>query len=399
MMNQAPVKLRYFVALLALTIAMVVQPAAKAAVPPPIANPQWSEFKNDAGRTGRTLRIGPQTAHQAWRHVLINSGIQSPAVIGHDGTIYVGSVLGTFLAFRPDGSVKWSIHLSQFEITAAPAIGPDGTIYIMPENGDLHAFNRNGTLKWTFPMTGNGGPSSGPVIGSDGAIYIGAGLLYAVNPDGSLRWEYNTGSYMEGPPAIGADGTVYVPSQGYLYALDQNGGLKWRVLGHSAYPLGSAPAIAKNGNIYVNTNDGVLHAISPGGSVLWTYSTPGIVMDVPSSPAIGRDGTIYFGGAGEYKGKGGYFYALRPNGSLKWSFFAGCDQTAPSIDGDGTIYFGSDACGTIHALNPDGTVKWFLNGNIYMRSAPAIGAGNRLYAGYLGDPNFSNNGGLLAVGP
>jgi outer membrane protein assembly factor BamB len=366
---------------------------------PQVANPQWSSFKNGADRIGRTDRIGPQTNQIAWRHLIHNSGIQSAAVIGHDGTVYVGTVTGVFYAFRPDGSVKWIHPISRFEITAAPAIGPDGTIYIMPENGDLHAFDRNGTLKWIFPMKGNGGPPASPVVGSDGTIYIGAERLYAVNPDGTLRWKYNTGYYMDGPPAIAPDGTIYVPSQGYLYALEHGGGFKWRVLAQSEYPIGSAPAIAKNGTIYANTFDGVLHAIAPDGSVLWTYKTEGIVTDVPSSPAIGRDGTIYFGGAGEYQGKGGYFYAVRPNGSLVWKYFAGCDQTAPSIDGDGTIYFGSNGCGTIHALNPDGTVKWSLYANAYMRSAPAIGAGNRLYAGYLADPNFSTDGGLLAIGP
>jgi outer membrane protein assembly factor BamB len=170
-------------------------------------------------------------------------------------------------------------------------------------------------------------------------------------------------------------------------------------LSRAEYPLGSAAAIGRDGTIYINTNDGVLHAFAPDGGLRWTFNTEGIVMDVPSSPAIGKDGTIYFGGGGQYNGKGGYFYAVRPDGSLKWKYFAGCDQTAPSIGGDGTIYFGSNGCGALRALNQDGTLKWALYVNGYMRSAPAIGAGGRLYAGWLGDPNLSPDGGLLAVGP
>src|SRR5262245_45985336 len=98
-------------------------------------------------------------------------------------------------------------------------------------------------------------------------------------------------------------------------------------------------------------------------------------MDVPSSPAIGTDGTVYFGGAGEYEGKGVNVYALTPSGSLKWKYFAGCDQTAPSIGGDGAIYFGANDCSAIRALNPDGTLKWCYAKPLgaYMRSAPAIG--------------------------
>lgn len=125
-------------------------------------------------------------------------------------------------------------------------------------------------------------------------------------------------------------------------------------------------------------------------------------MDVPSSPAIGADGTIYFGGAGEYPRRGGgYFYALSPAGTLKWRYFAGCDQTAPSIGGDGTIYFGTNDCVTIRALNPDGSLKWCYGKTFgaYMRSAPAIGRDGRMYSGFLVNPLYLPQGGLLAFAP
>jgi len=36
---------------------------------------------------------------------------------------------------------------------------------------------------------------SSPAIGSDGTIYVGSydSNLYAINPDGSLKWKYSTG--------------------------------------------------------------------------------------------------------------------------------------------------------------------------------------------------------------
>ncbi len=116
--------------------------------------------------------------------------------------------------------------------------------------------------------------------------------------------------------------------------------------GHGAIrSLRCSPAIGKDGTIYVNT----YHAarLPPRWQLRVEVRHAGDRQDVPSSPAIGKDSTIYFGGGGEYEGKGGYFYALHPDGSLKWSYFAGCGQTAPTIGGDGTIYFGSDWCGAI----------------------------------------------------
>src|SRR5579863_3779464 len=65
-----------------------------------------------------------------------------------------------------------------------------------------------GTLKWRF--SGVAGPISSPVIGADGTIYIAAGGLYAVNPDGSQKWMFGTASAVEPAPAVGPDGTIYV---------------------------------------------------------------------------------------------------------------------------------------------------------------------------------------------
>jgi eukaryotic-like serine/threonine-protein kinase len=63
---------------------------------------------------------------------------------------------------------------------------------------------------------------SSPAIGADGTVYVGSddNKLYAINPDGSLKWTYITGDYVRSSPAIGANGTVYVGSyDGKLYAI------------------------------------------------------------------------------------------------------------------------------------------------------------------------------------
>jgi outer membrane protein assembly factor BamB len=61
-------------------------------------------------------------------------------------------------------------------------------------------------------------------VGADGTIYIGSwnGNLYAINPDGSLRWKFATGSTVDSSPAIGNDGSLYFGSEDHnLYALGQ----------------------------------------------------------------------------------------------------------------------------------------------------------------------------------
>ena len=131
-------------------------------------------------------------------------------------------------------------------------------------DGNLYALKPNGSLKWKYP-TGQKIFASSPALGADGTVYVGSddGNLYALNPDGSLKWQYKTGGAVDSSPALGADGTVYFGSDdANLYALNPDGSLKWR------YPTGdfiiSSPAIGVDGTLYVESGDGNLYAISQG---------------------------------------------------------------------------------------------------------------------------------------
>jgi outer membrane protein assembly factor BamB len=64
--------------------------------------------------------------------------------------------------------------------------------------------------------------------GADNTIYVGSddNSLYAINPNGTLKWSYQTGDNVFSSPAIGADGTIYVGSKDYyLYAIQGLGPL------------------------------------------------------------------------------------------------------------------------------------------------------------------------------
>jgi outer membrane protein assembly factor BamB len=61
-----------------------------------------------------------------------------------------------------------------------------------------------------------------PLVGADGTIYVGSddAKMYAVNPDGTLQWDYLTDGPIWSGATIANDGTLYVGTQGsYLYAL------------------------------------------------------------------------------------------------------------------------------------------------------------------------------------
>jgi outer membrane protein assembly factor BamB len=265
---------------------------------------------------------------------------------------------------------------------SSPAIGPDGTIYVGSQDNYLYAVNPEGTLKWRF-QTGDVVRSS-PAIAPDGTVYVGSydNHLYAINSDGTLKWSYLTGGNVPSSPAIAADGTiVFGSSDGNVYALNPDSTLKWTYsAGQAVY---SSPAIAADGTVYCGSNDDYLYALTSAGALKWRYSTG---RDIQSSPAIAADGTIYVGSFD------GFLYALNPDSTLKWSLLTnGQIHSSPSIAADGTVYFGStDNC--FYAMNPDGTMKWRYVTGDNVNSSPAISSNGTVYFG-------SNDNNLYALGP
>jgi len=111
-----------------------------------------------------------------------------------------------------------------------PAISSNGTIYIGNPMGVLSVLDpKNQEVKWTYKtgvdpkQPGFYGLPSFPVVDKEGSVYFGSvdGKMYAVNKDGKLLWEYQTGGKItEASPAFGPDGVLYFTSMdGYLYAV------------------------------------------------------------------------------------------------------------------------------------------------------------------------------------
>jgi outer membrane protein assembly factor BamB len=81
-----------------------------------------------------------------------------------------------------------------------------------------HDLRHTGQSLFIGPQAANVKFDGSPAIGLDGVIYTVTGKsVVAVNPDGTLLWDYPTGRQMFSSPAIGADGSLYVASDS-LYA-------------------------------------------------------------------------------------------------------------------------------------------------------------------------------------
>ena len=141
-----------------------------------------------------------------------------------------------------------------------------------------------------------------------------------------------------------------------------------------------SPAVGSDGTIYFGSLDKAIYAVNTVGTIKWRYETVGTVDG--ATPAIGSDGTVYVGSSD------GVVYALNGStGAKKWQMTANSAiSSSAAIGRDGTIYVHDDTA--LFALSPDSTIKWTYplntspSGGTYC--SPSIGADGTIYIGAIG---------------
>ncbi len=309
-----------------------------------------------------------------------------------------------------EGKVIWKLELEKQVYYSSPAIGDDGTIYIstgiFPRTdwGSLYAVNPDGTIKWSYDCDYN--PYT-PVIGNDGTIYIQDfhNTVYAITSTGVLKWKFNDFDtdpthlvfYDMGQriPAVGSDGTVYIASDG-LYALNPDTGERlWRfnpLLGKSCR---QSPVIGQDGTIYIFIHQHAFFAVNPDGSEKWSSGLDNEDELTFGCPTIDQDGVLYVGAERNYYG---FVYAFNPDGTKKWKIAIEGQgrvvRASPTIAADGTIVIATKSGGPgrpakIIELSPAGVTQWEFIVEAYhganaaddVYTTPSIGADGMIYFG------------------
>jgi outer membrane protein assembly factor BamB len=177
-------------------------------------------------------------------------------------------------AINPNGTLKWRTETAQpsyfVGMRYPPIIGPDGTVYVGTDDRDLLAFAPNGTKKWGFSLNGE---MFGAAVSKEGTVYAAAiadyqnkSHVYAINPDGSLKWSFEStanGSYVT-TPMISSDGIVFFGCNDRLYAVDSEGVVKWF---YEAIGIVYSPMIGENGILYFVSTELKVHEYTS-----WLYA-------------------------------------------------------------------------------------------------------------------------------
>lgn len=225
---------------------------------------------DQAGRLS-ALDVRPGGAHStAWTLELGGTSYGSPAV-GADGTVYTttGRQLVAVTDRGTSGTVRWRFS-ARDTVEVSPAVAADGTVVLGTNGDDEIGVGPDGRERWRFPKgdfsysspvvragkayfgdhlgyldvldaatgrqlrrdlgipkaqgtTGDGtGVWTAPLVDAAGDVYSGtaAGRVYGTGPDGRRLFDLDAGSVVASYPALTADGTLVIGSQGgTVYAL------------------------------------------------------------------------------------------------------------------------------------------------------------------------------------
>jgi len=331
--------------------------------------------------------------------------IESSPAIGPEGSIFVGSDSGAMFCINTDGTQEWRFQTGG-RIISSPSVYSN-TVIFGSEDSKVYKLNASNREElWTYDTHGE--IYSSPAIDKSGNIYIGSCdyNLYALTPDGDLKWSFYTNNRVISSPVIVyytfhtkpynnaiTISTIYFGSHdNHLYALDlDTGDYQWSI--DVGGDIWGTPAISNDRTIYVAAADLMsasntlnLFALNPDGSIKWkhemqrgAYASPILFSSIIKSQTVGM---VLMG---SYDNN---LYGLSYSGYEQFTFpttrntvhYPADILSSPAIDSSGYIYFGSENH-WIYAIDHEkGKVQWSYKTNGPLYSSPVI-HNNVLYMG------------------
>ena len=177
--------------------------------------------------------LDQDTGREVWRTEDLGGAIVGKPALGEDGILYIGTFASEMLAIETSsGQVKWRATVSDW-VWGGPALNGD-TVYFGDLDGFFYALDSaTGNIRWQIDGNGDSDTSiTDPPLILDGTVYYTSknGTLYAVDAEnGAPRWNQPVGGNLYGSPLYGAESILVAPvnADALLYAVDPNGAIKW----------------------------------------------------------------------------------------------------------------------------------------------------------------------------
>jgi len=277
---------------------------------------------------------------------------------------------------QPNGRINWRFQTDRWMNRQFVRVAPDGMIYVSDQVG-LYALSPDGALLWFAPNAGNGRAID---VGSDGTIYTssspegGPVIVKALNPDGSLRWQFipPVPWVVVAGPNVGPDGNVYAVQgnarDGGLgaFSLTAEGELRWASPGEPVLDeftvfdvAGNEVVFAPNqlylGVFRLRSGQPVTYSFNLAGEQLWQTGTSGLNVSFFSFPRVdpfgriiglwGQTGIIALAEAGDVA-----FAVRHPSQS---------NVIMPTVDSRGFSYASAQRS-RLFSLDTQGSFRWSL---------------------------------------
>ena len=246
-----------------------------------------------------------------WPATVTNQSIVVPPVIGRDRTIFAAATDGYVYAYDPEGVRLWKsqadigsvmvgMALVEKQLTVNLPTGDVRTttavvLYVVSNHGLLYAVSgEDGSVLWSYPLTGP--LRSGPIVGPDGAIYVGTSTgLIVLNEDTDaftprLRFVHVASDV--GTPVIDSNETIYFMAGKVLHAINPNNTPAWK------YEIGEEAdgpiTITRDGGLIVAATDGrrtIMYSIETGSVGLNPSQWPTFLRNSRHTGRLGIDAT------------------------------------------------------------------------------------------------------------
>jgi eukaryotic-like serine/threonine-protein kinase len=326
----------------------------------------WPQFRGNPSLTGVSQSTLPDGLKLLWTYEAGESIESSAAIVGR--TVFVGSQNGELVSLNLDnGAVYWKFSTGGPIGESSPAYS-NGVVYIGNLEGWFNALDAsNGKKLWAFKTQSE--IKSSPVVVGD-RVLIGSydQNLYCLSArNGSVLWKVRTDGPVHATPGV-SDGLAFIAGCDEVFrAIRISDGKEVFQVASGSY-TGASPALRGGSAFYGTFANEVLMVSLTQRKIVWHYEHPQRKFPFYSSAAITAD-RIVLGGRDKM------VHAITPAGKGVWTFTTRARvESSPAIAG-GRVFVGSND-GMFYVLNlQSGAKVWEFNAGAPLSASPAIANG------------------------